>query len=28
VERPTGLEPETWAERTTAVECAPPLLTN
>ena len=24
VERPTGLAPETWAERTAAAECAPP----
>jgi dihydropyrimidine dehydrogenase (NAD+) subunit PreA len=28
VERLTGLEPETWAERAIAVECAPPSLTS
>jgi dihydropyrimidine dehydrogenase (NAD+) subunit PreA len=26
VERPTGLPPETWAERTTEAECAPPQV--
>ena len=27
VERPTGLAPQTWAEKAAAVECAPPSLT-